>query len=218
MRLRAALLGAAIVLFGLPASAEIVVGLERAFGLTYISTSQPGPQNSTLTQRRTGFGLGATHGDDTFQTVRVGVDWVAPARFTIGGALGFSSRGGENEAEGENATITTDVDSTSRMVFAVRGGYWIDISPLFVIWPRGGFSYEGESWTAADDDDDSKWSTWALTVEVPLIWRPVPPLGFSLTPLLDIGLSRNYEVNGDDADGDYSLTNTGLMLGMCGIF
>lgn len=213
---------AAAVTFGGTASAAptvqgLTLGVERVFGFTATSATDEGDilTNTTTT---TGFSLGNTSSNvqRVFSVPRVNVDYVLPMGLSFGGAFGLSTIGATIENKNGQVTVTNEASLTA-FLFTPRVGYMIGLNEQFGIWPRGGFSYVYASTTDEDadnDDNDVSNSYGALTLEVPFMFVPNRSFGFVATPALDLGVAASRELGGDEYDGDLSLTEFGITLGM----
>lgn len=198
-----------------PTVQGLTLGVERVFGFTAVTATDEGDA-ATTSQSSIGFGLGNTSGaaPALFTIPRVNVDYVLPMGLSFGGALGFRTLGITNEVDGGPLSVTTESSATA-FLFAPRVGYLVGLNEQFGIWPRLGFSYVAVS-TDDDDgeDDDFSQSYGALTLEAPLMFMPHRTFGFVVAPSLDLGISGSREVNGEDYDGDLSLSEFGFTFGM----
>lgn len=199
-----------------PTIQGLTLGVERVFGFTTTTATDEGAA-VTNTTSTTGFALGNTRAEQAFFSVpRVNADYVLPMGLSFGGAFGLTSVGVRNEADPGPITVTTE-QSLTGFLFTPRVGYVIGLNDQFGVWPRAGFSYVYASVNDEDEDDDNgdiSTGYGALTLEVPLLFAPNKSFGFVATPALDIGVSGSREVGGDEYDGDLSVTEFGITLGL----
>jgi hypothetical protein len=200
-----------------PTVQGLTLGVERVFGFTTSTLTDEGDV-VTNTTSLTGFSLGNT-GRNTlagYSVPRVNVDYILPMGLSFGGAFGLSTVGFRSENKTGQVTVTNEATLTG-FLFAPRVGYMIGLNEQFGIWPRGGFSYIYASTTDEDaDNDNGDTSTGygALTLEVPFVFAPTKSFGFVATPALDLGVAGSRETGGEEYDGDLSLTEFGITLGL----
>lgn len=198
-----------------PTVQGLAVGVERVFGFAAVSATDEG-DNITTTSSSTGFSLGNTSGaaQALYTIPRVHVDYILPMGLSFGGALGFRTLGSTTEADGGNVSVSTD-SSASAFLFAPRVGYMLGLSEQFALWPRLGFSFVNVSLSDEDEQDDDYYQSYgALTLEAPFAFTPNKAFGFVATPSLDVGIAGTREQGGEEYDGDLSLTEFGITLGL----
>lgn len=198
-----------------PTVKGLTLGVERVFGFVAASSTTE-TDNLTVRDSVSGISLGSaalsSSSIQPFYTIpRVGLDYLLDSGLSFGGAFGIGSMGAETERETGAVTVTTRADATT-FLFAPRVGYLIGLNEQFGIWPRGGFTYVTNSFEVGDDDASIAFG--ALTIEAPLVFTPTKAYGFVATPALDLGVAGSQEANGDEFDGDMSLTEFGLTLGL----
>lgn len=198
-----------------PTVQGLAVGVERVFGFAAVSATDEG-DNVTTTSSSTGFSLGNTSGtaQALYTIPRVHVDYILPMGLSFGGAFGFRTLGSTTETDGGPINISTD-SSSSAFLFAPRVGYMLGLNDQFGLWPRLGFSFVNVSFNDEDEQDDDIYQSYgALTLEAPFVFTPHKAFGFVATPSIDVGVAGTREVGGDEYDGDLSLTEFGITLGL----
>jgi hypothetical protein len=204
---------------------QFVISGERLFGLVLTSSSTTQTVNNVerkTTRSYTMFNLLMNPTSPTTYAIpRIGFDYLPIDGLTVGGSLGFSTASGEVKQEANGTSQTEDTGSASAFLLAPRAGYAFMFSPLFGIWPRGGITFLHAS--GEDDDGYPKTSLnrLALTMEVPFVFTPVPHVGFTFAPTLDLGLTGSDKVTTVDNDNvettveaDAVATDFGIQAGL----
>jgi hypothetical protein len=196
----------------------LTLGVERVFGFSIVTATDEG-DDATTTNSTAGFSLGNTAGaaPALYTIPRVHVDYILPMGLSFGGALGFRTLSTTNEVEAGPLTVSTDNGATA-FLFAPRVGYLIGFNEHFGLWPRLGFSYVNVSYNNDNNNNDISQSYGALTLEAPFVFTPHKTFGFVATPSLDLGVAGSREVGNDEYDGDLSLTEFGITLGLFVVF
>jgi hypothetical protein len=157
----------------------------------------------------------------TYAIPRVGFDYLPIDGLTVGGSVGFFSASGEVEQEVNGVSQTQDTATLNAFLFAPRVGYAFMFTPMFGIWPRGGITFL--SMTSEDEDGSPQTSAsrFALTLEVPFVIAPVPHVGFTFAPTLDLGLTGSNEVTTindmgveTSVESDVTATDLGIQAGL----
>lgn len=199
-----------------PTVQGLTLGVERVFGFVATSAKDEG-DNVTTTDSSAGFSLGNSNlaGTAALYTIpRVHVDYILPMGVSFGGALGFRTVSETAEADGGAVNVSTDSSGTA-FLFAPRVGYMLGFNEQFGLWPRLGFTFVNVSLNDEDGQDDDYYQSYgALTLEAPLVFTPHKTFGFVLTPSLDVGIAGSREIGGNEYDGDLSLTEFGITLGL----
>jgi hypothetical protein len=204
---------------------QFVISGERLFGLVLTSTSTTQTQNNVEEKRTLSYTmfnlLMNPTSPTTYAIPRIGFDYLPIDGLTVGGSLGFSTASGEVKQEANGASVTQDIGSGSAFLLAPRAGYAFMFAPLFGIWPRGGITFLQVS--REDDDGYPKTSSsrLALTMEVPFVFTPVPHVGFTFAPTLDLGLTGSDKVTTVDnnnvettVEADAVATDFGFQAGL----
>jgi hypothetical protein len=151
-----------------------------------------------------------------FTVPRVGFDYVLLPNFTVGGNLVlFFSLGGSTsqDATGGGATTSQSNDNPGVFIFGLepRAGYILELNNMFSLWLRGGVSYYVETTkttrgTGANQvTDTGSINQFALDLEPQFVFTPIPHVGFSAGPTMDIPLTGGHS-NDHNAGG--TSTNT----------
>jgi hypothetical protein len=213
---------------------QFVISGERLFGLVVGSQTTtedpPGPamdpneDEVTTTRRYTTINLLMNPSSiltTAYSIPRIGFDYLPIDGLTVGGSVGFFTASGEIEQEANGVSQTEDTTSFSLFLLSPRVGYAFMFTPVFGIWPRGGITFLSLTSEAADGSPKSSSSRFALTLEVPFVIAPVPHVGFTLAPTLDLGLSGSNEVTTIDdmgvettVENDTTATDIGVQAGL----
>jgi hypothetical protein len=220
----AAVAGAQAAPGGFGSAGQFTIGAERLFG--YASSHQKTEReqpNGTRTDTETinRFSLLAFHGPSVYSNPRVGFDYFVIDKLSVGGSLAFMTEGGENETENPGQpTVTNDRPSTTAFLFAPRAGYALMFNDTIGFWPRGGFSYYSISTEDTEGGFTSEVSEngLALTLEALFIIAPIPHVGFTVGPTLDLGLTGSRDIEPPAPAGtieqDRNVTDIALHAGI----
>ncbi len=218
-------------------SGQLVLGADRLFGFYMYAFSVGGYSDATgfvlpeetYSGSNLGFlGSGAATpaggdnpGINPFAGPRVGIDYFITSGISVGGGVSYAS--GSYTADTSKAE-----GSVSALGLQLRGGYGLAFSPLFGLWPRGGLSLVTMS--AKDTppppnlQTEVSYTLYDLTVEVPLVISPLDHFGFSVGPVIDVGLGGKMNTKTTDpatgaaADFERNITyvSYGLAAGLFG--
>ena len=170
-----------------------------------------------------------------YGTPRVAFDGMFSNGFTLGGSLGYVVMSGKHEepdftSSGSIATSKHSVDDATIavFVFAPRLGVMITPTPTLGIWLRGGITRvsaatDGNTGSDIDGNPVSRSTTvtlLAVTLDPQLVFVPVPRVGITLGPVLDIGASGSVDVTeGSTTDSrDVKMSSFGVAGGLALIF
>ncbi len=204
---------------------QFVLSAERLFGLVLASSSSTQTVDNVEVERTesyTTFNLLMNPSRfTTYAIPRIGFDYLVIDRLTVGGSLGFVTGSGEVEEEAAGVSRTQDTGSANAFLLAPRVGYAFMFTPMLGIWPRGGLTFLAGGSEADDGYPKTSSSRVALTLEVPFVITPVPHVGFTFAPTLDLGLAGSDEVTTIDDMGvettnevDVVATDFGIQAGM----
>lgn len=195
----------AVALAGLfvvePASAQVlgnagdaVFGAERLFGVRY--ERQWIEPNDT--QKGTTLSFGTSETLLPHNRARLGFDYLAARKFSIGGALGFSS----TSADGAPTERT--------FLFVGRFGFLHMFGNVLGFWPRGGLVYRS---TSIENGSDS--SDFGFTLELMFPIAIAPHFGILTGPSFDQSFTGNHDP-GAGADRDLDIRSIGWQVGLFG--
>ena len=152
---------------------------------------------------------------------RVAFDVLVDGGFTIGGGISYMASSGK-------VTNGANLPDGSLFLFAPRLGVLLEASSSVGIWLRGGFTHTAvtnatqvaTSTGAATETDTLK--AWDLSLDPALVIVAAPHVAFTITGLLEIGVSGTLsaQVDGQSAgvEADYSNSNYGLTGGLVALF
>jgi hypothetical protein len=187
----------------------------------HLGNLPPGESGETTTTSQTAFSFfwGSTSPQETFFTVpRIGFDYVLAPHFTIGGeAVLYITAGASSSLEQDRTaggSVTTVGATTTRTIFGIapRAGYLLRLTDLFSLWLRGGFSFytDGDKRTLGNNPSSGA-NQFALDFEPQLVITPLPHVGFTLGPTLDVPLFGQIW-----ADPNESASSATLFFGITG--
>ncbi len=173
------------------------IGIERLFGVSRVKDSYDREYAEPWVERQNSYSLlgwGGPHGG--YSAPRVGVDYVTSFGLSVGAGLGIDTLARDSGAVG-----SADDPNAIAFVLAPRVGYFLELSPAFGVWPRGGLTHLGRT----RDDDQT-----AITLELPLTLLVAGErVALMLVPYLELGLS---EGGGDALDENGALVSVGVFF------
>lgn len=129
---------------------------------------------------------------------------------SLGGTVGYESRGGEEVCGAGNYC---DKPNGSTFVLMPRVGYALMLNDLLGFWFRGGPGYVKNTQHTDRDHSDAKDSTsfWTLGVDAFFVVTPIDHVGFYVGPSYDFSFSGTAEStdwrNGPGGTGQYVTTS-----------
>ena len=153
---------------------------------------------------------------------RLAGDYFVTDGLSVGAAIGVFSTSFSSETEIDGESEESDGPTSSGVLVAPRVGYAFMFGDNIGLWPRGGVTYIGAG-SEQEDGDESSTRLFALSVEAPFVFVPVPHVAFLAGPALDLGLSGSDETDPDAAgapnqETEYKITDFGLHVGMTAYF
>lgn len=178
----------------------------------------------------------STNANIPYTVPRVGFDYTVIDHLTLGGNLiaifGFGgSVTGTRETPGQTVTTTQDSPTITGFGVEPRVGYIFDLSSVFYIWLRGGFSFYTLSAKSTQTNnngvvttDTTSRSVFGLDLEPTLVISPINHFGITIGLPVDIGFagSQKREVQTGattvTTDLSYSAFHFGINAGLLGYF
>jgi hypothetical protein len=159
-----------------------------------------------------GFGFHTQGGDLVVAPgAKAGFHYFLIHGLSLGGSIGFESRGGEAPCGGGNYC---DKPGGSSFVFLPRVGYALMISDLLGFWFRGGPGYlkDTEHTSNAHSDAKDVHSYFTLGVDAWFVVTPIDHVGFYVGPTYDFSISGTHDstvwVPAPGGAGQYVSTST----------
>ena len=206
------------------ATGDIAVGAERLFGFASVSATATvdagNGQTAEATESTSSFTLlGQGSPLPAFMLPRVGFDAFVTEGLSLGGFLLFGTRSSKRELGGSvQATRASDGPTETLVVLGPRIGYAAMFSDTVGLWPRGGITYVSDS--AEDGVDRASVTMTELTLEALLIVVPVEHVGFTVGPIVEVGLGGETEISG--TSGSQKMDTTagafGIQAGLLAYF
>jgi hypothetical protein len=169
--------------------------------------------------------------DNPFSLPRVGFDYMFSNGLTIGGSLSYVVTSGESEdKDSDGTTRTEDRPTVDIFLLAPRLGMFLGATPKLGIWLRGGITrWALSSERDRDNGDGTTTRTTyaatlvAVTLDPQLVISPVPHVGITVGPTLDIGVSGSAETTGSSStsgsvDTELTASSYGVTAGLVAMF
>jgi hypothetical protein len=207
---------------------QLAITGENLFGISTetVKTDLP-PGKVSATSNHLGLLLSAQSDDATLSTPRVGGHYFIIPNLSIGGTIGFDSRGGETTHPVGNGGFRTDpVRDRSTLLFLPKVGYTLMFSDVFGFWFRGGVGYVHRTDTSpTNSNDTNKYSFWFLALDAPFVISPVPHFAFYVGPAMEFSFAGTYSAADAVPGGGVVTTSVGasyfhlnLAAGLIGYF
>jgi hypothetical protein len=216
---------------------QFILSADRLFGFSSYSATIKPPQGDEGTSSGTCIYLlwGSSNTSSSFYPVnvaaipRLSFDVTVTTGLTVGGSLGYISVGGEDKS----GSFTQKHPDISAFVVGPRVGYAIMFSDNFGIWPRLGFTYLSSTTKTETTDAlgatttyETKLSGQTVDIDGLLVISPMPNMGITIGPVIDIGVGGKIEEPGVDpttgaattVEEDISVTTFGVAAGLLGYF
>jgi hypothetical protein len=209
---------------------QFIFSIERFMPLFAYQSAKSGDGNggtvsshtSTTSLLTNGIGLFGTGGFDlanggsAYNIPRLAFDYKFPMRLTVGGSVFGEFTLGSGQSTVNRNGIETDVPGPTYTLFgfAPRVGYILSISDLFAFWPRGGIEYVSLNVKSPNQgnpniSDSTTYSQWALDAEGMFVITPLPHVGITVGPVVDIPIGGSTSFT---AAGSGVTTSTNLTL------
>jgi hypothetical protein len=196
---------------GFAESGVLAFGADRLFGLLHTSfTVGEGAAETTTSSTEISLLTRGAEIASPYAAPRLTFDGFVTDGISLGGTLGVTSQSTEIEPPSGN---TQDGPSETAVVFGARIGYGHMFSDTVGIWPKLGLTYFTDS-IEDNDGDEVDVSGLAMSADVMLVIAPVPHFGFTIGPVLDLGLTGSTEFG--TMDVDTTITDVGLQAGLLG--
>jgi hypothetical protein len=190
-----------------------------AFSSERVAQSFPDGEHSVTTNR---FGFLYSEGSATPRGPQVGGHYFIIPSLSLGGTLGYESRGGSvSQPVGNRGIVTQDSESISTFVFVPKVGYALMLTNILGFWFRGGpgFFRIGTSDPAGRVRDANSYLL--LSLDAFFVVTPVQHVGFYVGPQADISFSGTHshtDENGIETSQSASYRSLGLGLGIITYF
>jgi hypothetical protein len=156
----------------------------------------PAPfSDDSNTTTRIGFLFGSHDGSTVPSGVRVGVHYFIIPSLSLGGTVGFESRGGSVSVRDPQtgATVSQSKQGDTAFVFLPKVGYALMLSDVLGFWFRGGLGYATNTLhpQAANPGHESL-SFWLASAEALFVVTPLPHFGFYVGPGAEMSFSGTF--------------------------
>lgn len=212
---------------------QIVIAAERLTGIFYDHISEtvstPVGDQETKTSTTT-FAVFGNQGSGLTTAPRLALDYFVIDGLSLGGSFTYWHRAGTLTAPNGGET---DISPESVLLFNPRVGFSLIFDDTFALWPRAGITYARATQTTKETlasggsvDLDTTLSSFALSLDVPLVISPMEHFAFLIGPYLDLGLGGSLDQDVVDTttgaittvSGDSKATSVGLTVGILGYY
>jgi hypothetical protein len=206
-----------------PPDLEFVISGERlagAYAFSEVVTDEPDTRvesSGGVVNLLTGSSVSAG-GFIPFAMPRLGFDLVARG-LTVGVCAGYSSSAGDLRRESGSMSRDEDLGNLGIWLVNPRIGYLHRFTPIVGLWPRVGMTFV---WLNAETPGVADVSSQLtdVTLEMPLVLRPVKHAAILVGPTFDIGSHGSAEVSTPTGTAETyrTLSNYGAMAGLALVF
>lgn len=190
-------------------SGDAVFGAERLFGIRgerlELDRESPLPDTELDT---TTISLGIANPALSQNLPRLAFDYLVARKFSVGGAVGYSSSSFDREGPGADALLEGE---TTTFLIAGRVGFLHMFGRVLGIWPRGGVTYRS---TSVEDSYDA--SDFGLTLECQFPIVLAPHFGFMPGLTFDQSLTGTVDPEGNADEYDLEYRSIALQFGLFG--
>jgi hypothetical protein len=141
-------------------------------------------------------GLNPGNGGAAYNIPRLAFDYKFPMRLTVGGSVfaEFTFGSGDSAVNRNGVEVDTPGPTYTLFGFAPRVGYILSFNDTFAFWPRGGIEFLSLNVKTPTADnpnvsDSTTYSQWALDLEGMFVITPLPHVGITVGPVVDIPIS-----------------------------
>ena len=191
------------------ARARFILSAESLFGAAHLrQTASATSDGDTAEVSASGFSVHFLKGSDIFDPfgqARLGVDGVVGPGVTLGGSIGYSKY---------EQTVGSVSNELSGFVIVPRLGYMLAPSRYVGVWLRAGVGYA--SLNVDNDGSGLSQHFVGLVLDPMLVVTPLPHVGVTLGPSLNIGLDGKVKAGGLEVDSTTS--SYGLTAGLALLF
>jgi hypothetical protein len=166
----------------------------------------------------------AGNNSDVYAIPRLAFDYTVIDHLSVGGSLGYLNRSGKTETTTMGVTTSRDNPTGYAILFSPRVGWVLPLSPMVAFWPRLGVTYfvaSTSSTNMATPPTTTKTTLngFAFSLDPQLVITPVPHVGITVGPMLDLPLSGRLKVERTGAmnnltESSAKITNYGLAAGL----
>jgi hypothetical protein len=158
---------------------------------------------------------------------QVGGHYFFAPSMSIGGTIGYESRGGSiaHPPNQQGVIVTDDKSDVSTFIFVPRFGYALNLTPALGFWFRGGIGiYRVGSSEARDSRNKESFTFWLLALDALFVVTPAPHFGFYVGPQADISFAGSHSItqvvgpNIQEGSQNVSYRDIGLGAGLLGYF
>ena len=205
---------------------ELALTAENLFALSSerIAEAFPNGDQISVTNR---FGILYSDRNDSISPhgPQVGGHYFFAPSMSIGGTIGYESRGGSTTIPRPPATVTGDKFNVSTFIFIPRFGYMLNLNNTIGFWFRGGIGiYRAGESNPVDSRIKDSITYWLLALDALFVVTPAPHFGFFVGPQADITFAGSHSytnvVGGgvQDTSQNVSFRDIGIGAGLLGYF
>jgi hypothetical protein len=183
---------------------QLAITAENLFGFSSQSGTvhypgPPGPGDMSETNTRLGLLFGSQQGGVVPNGLRVAGHYFVIPSLSIGGTIGFESRGGSRSDFNAQTGVVVSRSKQSDTSFVIlpKVGYALMLSDIIGFWFRGGLGYANDT-VHGDPFASGHQSTsfWLVSAEALFVVSPVPNFGFYVGPTAELSFHGSF----DDTD------------------
>ena len=175
---------------------QLVISAENLFGFSteHFGQSQPGGDVSTNASHFNLLFTGSRQQDVGLFTPlgpQVGGHFFIIPSLSIGGTIGYETRGASIDTPIVNGTRTQNQRDESTFVFLPKVGYVLSLNDLLGFWFRGGIGFarvgsSGNNPTSASD------TLWLFSLDAPFVVSPFQHFGFYVGPQGNLSFAGSH--------------------------
>jgi hypothetical protein len=203
---------------------QLVISAENLFGWTTqrVGLSPPGGDVS-VTSSHVGFLFTGSREQDVGLASPVGTQigghyFVMPS-LSIGGTIGFDTRGASTTTPVANGTLTQDQADETTFVLLPKVGYTLALNDVIGFWFRGGIGIAHVSSSGVGNGPDLSDTFWLFSLDALFTVTPVQHFGFYVGPETNLSFTGSHTStarNGVETSFGASYRNFAIGTGLFG--
>jgi hypothetical protein len=196
---------------------QLAITAENLFGFSSQSATVHEPAaplgNGDVSDTNTRLGLlfGSQQGGVVPNGLRVAGHYFVIPSLSIGGTIGFESRGGSGSQQDVNSGVTISQDKQNETSFVIlpKVGYALMFNDIIGFWFRGGLGYASDTRHLNDafSPDHQSTSFWLVSAEALFVVSPVPNFGFYVGPTAELSFHGSFDNTNTNPQGVSTTTS-----------
>jgi hypothetical protein len=205
---------------------QLVIAAENLFGWSTQRFGQSPPTGDvSVNSSQIGFLFTGTREQDVALATPLGPQigghyFVIPS-LSIGGTIGFQSRGASVTTTVANGTLTQDQRDETTFVLLPKVGYVLLLNDVVGFWFRGGLGFARVGSSGANNPTSTSDTFWLFSADALFVVNPVQHFGFYVGPQANLSFAGSHSqsnANGVETSFGASFRSFAIGTGVYGYF